>query len=158
MMRIKLFGLFIAFALLALVRPRKCLEMLEAADRGATPTRAAEDVLAERSRQVNTEGWAPVRDDGYTEGELALAAACYAGQARIRYPTPGEPPPMWPWASTWWKPTDHRRNLVKAGALILAEIERLDRAQLAQECPLPPAGWRCTRRAGHDGPCAAGVK
>lgn len=34
MMRIKLFGLFIAFALLALVRPRKCLELLEAADRG----------------------------------------------------------------------------------------------------------------------------
>ena len=32
MMRIKLFGLFIAFALLALVRPRKCLELLEAAD------------------------------------------------------------------------------------------------------------------------------
>lgn len=35
MIRIKLFGLFIAFALLALVRPRKCLELLEAADRGA---------------------------------------------------------------------------------------------------------------------------
>lgn len=32
------------------------------------------------------------------------------------------------------------------------------RANLAQECPLPPAGWRCTRRAGHDGPCAAVVK
>lgn len=27
----------------------------------------------------------------------------------------------------WWKPKDRRRNLVKAGALIVAEIERLDR-------------------------------
>lgn len=34
MLRIKLFGLFIAFAGLALVRPRKCLELLEAADAG----------------------------------------------------------------------------------------------------------------------------
>lgn len=29
--------------------------------------------------------------------------------------------------------------------------------RLAQrnECPVPPAGWRCTRKPGHDGPCAA---
>jgi hypothetical protein len=31
-------------------------------------------------------------------------------------------------ADEWWKPTNRRRDLVKAGALILAEIERLDRA------------------------------
>ena len=24
-----------------------------------------------------------------------------------------------------------------------------------EECNLPPRGWRCTRPAGHDGPCAA---
>lgn len=35
MLRIKLFGLFIAFAVLALVRPKKCLELLEAAERDA---------------------------------------------------------------------------------------------------------------------------
>lgn len=23
------------------------------------------------------------------------------------------------------------------------------------KCEVPPAGWRCTREAGHDGPCAA---
>ena len=34
---------------------------------------------------------------------------------------------LWPWAAEWWKPKDCRRNLVRAGALILAEIERLDR-------------------------------
>lgn len=25
----------------------------------------------------------------------------------------------------------------------------------ASTCPVPPAGWYCTRQAGHDGPCAA---
>ncbi|WOB06517.1 hypothetical protein [Piscinibacter gummiphilus] len=25
----------------------------------------------------------------------------------------------------------------------------------AQQCNVPPPGWRCTRQAGHDGPCAA---
>ena len=39
------------------------------------------------------------------------------------------PPPSWPWVRRWWKPTDRRRDLVKAGALILAEIERLDRIE-----------------------------
>jgi hypothetical protein len=36
------------------------------------------------------------------------------------------------WPQDWeFKPADPRRMLVKAGALILAEIERLDRAALA---------------------------
>ena len=39
MLRIKLFGLFIAFALLALVRPRKVMELLEAADNWAEMAR-----------------------------------------------------------------------------------------------------------------------
>lgn len=26
---------------------------------------------------------------------------------------------------------------------------------MADECTVPPAGWACTRTAGHDGPCAA---
>jgi hypothetical protein len=37
-------------------------------------------------------------------------------------------PARWPWSQDWWKPTNPRRDLVKAGALIAAEIERLDRA------------------------------
>jgi hypothetical protein len=39
----------------------------------------------------------------------------------------------WPWDLKWWKPTTPRRDLVKAAALIVAEIERLDRAALAPE-------------------------
>lgn len=51
MLRIKLFALFIAFALLALVRPRKCLEMLEAAEDGAA-WRAQQAVRARRDQLV----------------------------------------------------------------------------------------------------------
>lgn len=94
-------------------------------------TKAAADVMAERRRQVETEGWTPQHDDQHPNGHLALAGACYAFS--VAYPDPegdSRPPFGWPWAEEWWKPTDVRRDLVKAGALILAEIERLDRAAL----------------------------
>ncbi|MEB5483932.1 hypothetical protein QMA69_05415 [Burkholderia pseudomallei] len=88
-------------------------------------TDSARDVLAERRRQIEREGWTPARDDQYRDHELSCAAGCYA-MYTLAYPA-GDPPPAWPWAADWWKPTTHRRNLVKAGALILAEIERIDR-------------------------------
>ncbi len=87
-------------------------------------TKAANDVLAERCRQVEAEGWTPEHDDAHGVGELAIAAACYAGNAAGKW---GIATAAWPWAPKWWKPTNARRDLVKAGALILAEIERLDR-------------------------------
>lgn len=101
-----------------------------------TVTAAAADVLAERQRQVNVERWTPERDDEYTDGELSRAASCYALMAwREKCLSDGEYaasqkalPFYWPWDPAWWKPTDPRRDLVKAGALILAEIERIDRA------------------------------
>ncbi|EBP0408322.1 hypothetical protein JN58_23590 [Salmonella enterica] len=40
-------------------------------------------------------------------------------------------PVNWPLSSVWWKPSSPRGDLVKAGALILAEIERGDRAVAA---------------------------
>ncbi|UVE55270.1 hypothetical protein [Burkholderia sp. EMB26] len=89
----------------------------------AEVTDAVRDVLAERHRQVTAEGWTPERDDKYTKRELAYAASNYA-VSELKH---GDPPITWPWDKLWWKPTTPRRNLVKAGALILAEIERLDR-------------------------------
>lgn len=87
------------------------------------PSRAARDVLTERCRQVEVEGWTPEHDDQYTRMELPRAACCYALVNTLPVPT------KWPWAAEWWKPSeDHRRNLVKAAALLIAEIERLDRA------------------------------
>lgn len=101
-------------------------------------TDAARDVLAERRRQVEDEQWTPEHDDRYRHRQLAMAAACYAaavpvhdvldcsdGRIEKRVPAVSR---AWPWAKAWWKPGTARQNLVKAGALILAEIERLDRA------------------------------
>jgi hypothetical protein len=90
-------------------------------------SKAAQDILRERARQIENEGWSEEHDDQHTEGEMALAAACYAlsasGYAK------GQTPPIWPWSLTWWKPSYGRRDLVRAAALLLAEIERLDRAE-----------------------------
>ncbi|MNG25049.1 hypothetical protein D3C84_1098460 [compost metagenome] len=95
-------------------------------------TSAARDVLAERLRQVEAEGWTPEHDDEHDTGSLGSAAGCYA-MYTLAYPA-GDPPPTWPWDKTWWKPSlDRRRNLIKAGALILAEIERVDRTLLGRE-------------------------
>lgn len=88
--------------------------------------RAAEDVVAERQRQVDAEGWTAEHDDQWTHGELALAACCYTWPGRQdRQPYPV----LWPWDPAWYKPKDRRRDLVRAAALLLAEIERIDRLE-----------------------------
>ena len=83
------------------------------------------DVMRERTRQINEEGWTPAHDDRHTLGEMATAAYCY-----IRWGSRLFAPADWPWSIQFWKPSDRRRDLVKAAALIVAEIERLDRAEL----------------------------
>ena len=98
-------------------------------------TEAARDVLAERHRQIQAEGWTPAHDDEHDSGELAGAGAAYALHAAdALHPQSqgdayrdGSIPHGWCWEDCWWKPTDPRRSLVKAGALILAELERMDR-------------------------------
>lgn len=84
-------------------------------------------IAAERRRQVEVEGWTPEHDDAHDTGELADAAACYAA-ARIAGQKPSS---RWPWSLDWWKPSpDNRvRDLVKAGALLVAEIDRLRRRE-----------------------------
>lgn len=89
-----------------------------------------EEIAAERRRQVEVEGWTPEHDDEHADGALARAAAAYAfvGSMRERRAPPHATKPYyWPWAASWWKPKDSRSDLVRAGALIVAEIERLDR-------------------------------
>ncbi|ELP3266110.1 TPA: ead/Ea22-like family protein [Escherichia coli] len=85
------------------------------------------DVIAERQRQQSVEGWMPEHDDEHCNGELAMAAVCYINETGTVNRNGGKPW-GWPWDASWWKPNARRRNLVKAGALILAEIERIDRA------------------------------
>jgi len=84
---------------------------------------ALDDIASERKRQIEGEGWTAEHDDAHDRGEMASAAACYC--IPIRDPVP--PPSNWPWDAKWWKPKDRRRDLVRAAALIVAEIERLDR-------------------------------
>lgn len=90
------------------------------------------DVMAERAHQVIGEGWTAEHDDSHNQnGELAMAAACYAAKSAGDYSAESFAPSVrelkWPFPRNWWKPKDRRRDLVRAGALILAEIERLDR-------------------------------
>ncbi|SEG30437.1 ParB N-terminal domain-containing protein [Thauera chlorobenzoica] len=88
---------------------------------------AVEEVINERERQIAVEGWAPAHDDKYQDGELPRAAACYALHGCA--PQQDDGPSQWPFPAEWWKPGTPRRNLVKAAALLIAEIERLDRAE-----------------------------
>lgn len=89
---------------------------------------AARDVIAERQRQINIEDWTPAHDDLYCAAELPRAAAAY-----ILNGANDDAPYIWPFAAKWWKPKDARANYVRAAALILAEIERLDRAEQAKQ-------------------------
>lgn len=107
-------------------------------DPGPTPgdllawgSQAVLDVAAERRRQIETEGWTPEHDDGHGAHELAEAAACYCLSSAERPFDYFET--MWPWDPHWFKTSSRRRDLIKAGALILAEIERLDRMAERQE-------------------------
>lgn len=102
---------------------RTALASLEAEAVAFNP--AILDVASERQRQMSIEGWTSEHDDAYQNSELADAAACYAINAHNQgFSTPAH----WPWDPEWWKQSGARRDLVKAGALILAEIERIDRA------------------------------
>lgn len=91
-------------------------------------SKACHDVIIERLRQVSVENWTPAHDDRHSDGCLAQAAACYASAAAgMRWGMYG-PAPYWPFDTEWYKPKDPRRDLVRAAALCIAEIERLDRA------------------------------
>lgn len=88
-------------------------------------------IASERRRQIDAEGWTPEHDAEHTNGELAIAAACYAlnsasGNEGAESRHAGID--FWPWSDEWWKPSgDPIRDLEKAGALIAAEIDRLSR-------------------------------
>lgn len=86
---------------------------------------AAQAVVAERTRQIEQEGWSIEHDDQHAAGELARAGACYA--IHSGWPKDKQLPVYWPWSADWWKPQGFRRDLVRAGALIIAEIEKFDR-------------------------------
>lgn len=89
-----------------------------------TPS-GVEMISAERRRQVETEGWTAEHDDAHGDGALAQAAACYLMPTVLMDPAAC----YWPWSREWWKPGDRIRDLTKAGALIAAELDRLQRLE-----------------------------
>ena len=109
-------------------------------------------IVAERLRQIEQEGWTPEHDAEHDTEALAFAAVCYAMPAphrgvkrvSVQFRESGrwegvkrEVPWHWPWAGMFWKPKpdDRVRELVKAGALIAAEIDRL---RAVENGPYPP--------------------
>lgn len=119
----------------------------------ASEPTGVELIAAERRRQIAVEGWTAEHDDQHVNGQLAWAATCYAAPSTVftmtmsrggRNPDDGlvawnEP---WPREQTmnrgepcfapWHRPVvDRVTELVKAGALIAAEIDRLKRAEVS---------------------------
>ena len=95
---------------------------------------------------ADVEGWTDAHDDEHSHGEMARAAAAYAVSDRMREPgSDGDRYTtslwpwslLWPWDMKWWKPKDRRRDLIRAAALIVAEIERIDRSAERNGTPEP---------------------
>lgn len=104
-------------------------------------------IAAERTRQIEDEGWSLEHDDQHSNGELASAAAVYAVPITLYRDAQGDEHQdphglipdrdgfywafryIWPFGEEWLKrtPDDRVRELTKAGALIAAEIDRLMR-------------------------------
>ena len=91
-------------------------------------------IAAERERQITAEGWSDAHDDEHGQAEMNKAANAYLVAGYLTTVSGGhhhdDCPDYWPWDESWWKPSeDPIRNLVKAGALIAAELDRLQRKQ-----------------------------
>lgn len=100
-----------------------------------------ERIAKERKRQIEEEGYTAEHDDQHEDCELAAAASCYAMHAgRLGIWRRPRCPMDWPWNERWWKPypqkigglikrDDAIHILGKAGALIAAEIDRIERKE-----------------------------
>lgn len=85
----------------------------------------AVDVLLERQSQQSEFGFDEEHDAYNNKGELVQAATCYLSNNDEYWPIG--------WHRRWWKPRDYRKNLVKAAALLLAEIDRIDNEAKVEE-------------------------
>ncbi|PZU62344.1 MAG: hypothetical protein DI552_00300 [Brevundimonas sp.] len=99
-------------------------------DPGHPIRRAVVDIVAERQYQISRHGWSRDHDDTHADGAIANAAADYASTGQQPIST------SWAYGSKVVDKEPRRQQLVKAGALIIAEIERLDR-QRAREMAAP---------------------
>jgi hypothetical protein len=115
------------------------MRKLKALVADAQSARSLALIADERKRQQESEGFMPEHDDQRIRFELSRAAATYCMAAYIRGSAPNATHDeicrimgdgLWPWEQSWFKTNgDAIRMLVKAGALIAAEIERLQRLE-----------------------------
>lgn len=102
-------------------------------EKQAQHTRAiVAEVHAERVRHRSAHNWTIAHDDEHSDRSLSKAAAAYALSASGLMKN-GPTLHPWPWDKKWWNPKDPRRDLIRAAALIVAEIERLDRLSPSAE-------------------------
>lgn len=126
-----------------------------------TPPQArhGEDLIKmERWRQVHAKGHGPEHDAEHSDGSLVRAAQTYMNYAEMQrihpdFSFPGEryaETEPWPWRPKDFKPSYAVRNLVKAGALIAAEIDRLlaEPDAATDRCPECGHGWGVHGRDG----------
>lgn len=108
-------------------------------------TIVALDAIAHRRVHQDARHGGPEHDDEHFQGALALAGAAYAWHAAL---SPEERKRArlhwsklhWLWQQIWpsgwtygWSPKTPREDLIDAAALIVAEIERIDRAEAASK-------------------------
>lgn len=87
-------------------------------------TEGARLVADERWRQIREEGFELEDDLRYDPDTLARAAGSYLMAATADHPEEAPVPGAWPWDAETWKPSASKvRNLVKAAALLVAEVD-----------------------------------
>jgi hypothetical protein len=109
-------------------------------------TNGAFRVLDERWRQKTMLGYDDARDDAFLAGELVDAASAYVEAASVygvtsqfmRWYRNRPIPECWPWDANRWGSESPYRDLVKAGALIIAELDRMDRSMTEGSKPSAP--------------------
>ena len=91
--------------------------------------KGADLIRDERRRQQEVEGYDAIHDRHHTPQVLCRAAIGYALHEDPSKLVADAAANLWPWSNEFWKPKDHLRNLVRAGALIAAAIDRLQYEQ-----------------------------
>lgn len=123
-------------------------------------TQAVIDVVSERQRQ-RVKGWDECHDDGYIDGVLALGGAAYAisGSGMNGVGTYlRRAKNLWPFPLESFKPlgnANRRIDLVRGAAMIIAEIDKIDRAagikcRLCGRSTRHPEGWHYCHSVAQD--------
>lgn len=100
-------------------------------------------IRAERQRQIDKEGWSYQHDMEHTDGALLAAANVYLhfGTEKAGPVNERGIPVAWPWEDEWFKPKDRQSNLVRSGALCLAEDNRLNASMTDDRPKIFEAPW-----------------